>query len=148
MRGTRCFFGRGCRRGVAAHPEHNYGGEEITQPGGATPFADGLQKAWRLVKTSRIKDPSVEPLLIIISDGEANVPLDSKNPVERELLSLARQLRSAQMHAVVIDVHYAKERKNNLKQLAGELGATYYHLQRLTSENITKIVHDKIQDFT
>lgn len=47
--------------------------------GGATPFADGLLKAWQLIRAARAKSPGLRPVLVIISDGQANVPI-IRNP--------------------------------------------------------------------
>ena len=47
--------------------------------GGATPFAHGLIKAWRMIQTERLKDPSVQPLMVVISDGDANVAYDDRS---------------------------------------------------------------------
>ena len=43
--------------------------------GGATPFADGLWQAWQLIRTERQKQPSIEPLLVIVPAPEAVEPL-------------------------------------------------------------------------
>ena len=42
--------------------------------GGATPLAAGLQKAGQVINQARRKDRAVEPLLVLISDGEATTP--------------------------------------------------------------------------
>ena len=54
--------------------------------GGATPFAAGLWEAWQLVRTERQKQPMVRPLLVIVSDGEANVPQVTGVQLEPQIL--------------------------------------------------------------
>ena len=59
--------------------------------GGATPFGHGLMTAWQLVQTERRKDAAIDPLLVILSDGEANIPYDDSSPypaVNAELLRI------------------------------------------------------------
>jgi magnesium chelatase subunit D len=42
---------------------------------GYTPLATGMLKAWEVLKEAKRRDPSTIPLMIIITDGNANVPL-------------------------------------------------------------------------
>ena len=43
--------------------------------GGYTPLAAGMLKAWEVLKESKRRAPSTIPVMIIITDGSANVPL-------------------------------------------------------------------------
>ena len=82
--------------------------------GGATPFGDGLIKAWRMVKTERIKDPLVRPLLVILSDGEANVPFDSRTrlpEVMEELMLIGARVGSDDISSILIDTRAAYRTK-------------------------------------
>jgi len=72
--------------------------------GGATPFAAGLLKAWHLVRRERYKNPGLRPVLVIISDGEANVPLTAGRLPLRELFGLADKIRQDKIVAVLLDV--------------------------------------------
>ena len=42
---------------------------------GYTPLAAGMLKAWEVLKEAKRRDPSTIPLMVIITDGNANVPL-------------------------------------------------------------------------
>ena len=42
---------------------------------GFTPLAAGMLKAWEVLKEAKRRDPSTVPLMVIITDGSANVPL-------------------------------------------------------------------------
>jgi magnesium chelatase subunit D len=46
---------------------------------GFTPLAAGMYKAWEVLKEARRRDPSTVPVMVIITDGSANVPL-RRNP--------------------------------------------------------------------
>ncbi|MFC1706048.1 VWA domain-containing protein [Planctomycetota bacterium] len=98
--------------------------------GGATPFADGLLKAWQLIRTERAKDRAVEPLLAILSDGEANVPLQPGRSVTRELHYLARSMRAEGIRAVIVDAKDGPQRERFMVSLAEVLGADYHHVDR------------------
>jgi Mg-chelatase subunit ChlI/Mg-chelatase subunit ChlD len=42
---------------------------------GYTPLATGMLKAWKVLKEEKRRNPSTIPLMVIITDGNANVPL-------------------------------------------------------------------------
>jgi magnesium chelatase subunit D len=42
---------------------------------GFTPLAAGMYKAWEVLKEAKRRDPAMVPVMIIITDGSANVPL-------------------------------------------------------------------------
>ena len=42
---------------------------------GYTPLASGMLKAWEVLMESKRRDPSTIPVMIVITDGSANVPL-------------------------------------------------------------------------
>jgi Mg-chelatase subunit ChlD len=108
--------------------------------GGATPFADGLWKAWQLVKKERAKDPQIKPILVVISDGEANVPLVSGQPVMEELTALAQGIRKNRIHSVAIDTKTGPEKSDEMLLLAKSLGATYHHINHLRASNVVEAV--------
>lgn len=42
---------------------------------GFTPLASGMFKAWEVLKEAKRRDPSTIPVMVVITDGSANVPL-------------------------------------------------------------------------
>jgi magnesium chelatase subunit D len=108
--------------------------------GGSTPFADGLYKAWNVITMQRKKDPRIEPILVVISDGEANVPLTSGKDVVKELLTLAREVRKDRIACVAIDTSPMNRGKGNMVAIAKALGARYYHVDHLRVNNIVDAV--------
>lgn len=42
---------------------------------GYTPLAAGMFKAWEVLKEAKRRDPSTVPVMVIVTDGSANVPL-------------------------------------------------------------------------
>lgn len=108
--------------------------------GGETPFADALFKAWQLVRTARIKDPGVEPLLVLLSDGDANVPREPGADVAAELHALARGIRDDRIHCVAIDTEAAIVQSDKMARLAESLGATYHHIDELRVKDVVETV--------
>ncbi|TVR89525.1 MAG: VWA domain-containing protein, partial [Spirochaetaceae bacterium] len=62
--------------------------------GGATPLAQGLLEARRVARTVRAKASEVEALLVLLSDGESNVPLERGGNIGRELDEITSVLQA------------------------------------------------------
>lgn len=107
--------------------------------GGATPFADGLWQAWQLIRSERQKQPNLQPLLVIISDGEANVPLVSGGEIFPELFDLARQIGQDRIGTVVIDSR-AGIGNLRLQQLAQKIGGSYQQIRDLHAGKLIEAV--------
>ena len=113
--------------------------------GGCTPLATGLLEGLRLAETERLRDPNVKPLLIILTDGLANIDLSgnmrSSTPW-RDALSIAQEIAVRQIPAVMIDTNpFATSPMSSLvggkeeekvanpgRELALALAADYYQL--------------------
>ena len=111
--------------------------------GGATPFGDGLMKAWRMVKTERLKDPGIRPLLVILSDGEANVPYDSfrsLTEVMEELMLIASRIGADNISSISIDTRPLREPSQTMRRLSEMLGGTYHHISRLKADGMVRAV--------
>ncbi|MCL4440863.1 MAG: putative cobaltochelatase, partial [Firmicutes bacterium] len=109
--------------------------------GGRTPLAAGLLKAYEIIKAHFYKDPNLAPLLIIISDGRANVSIGEDKPL-LEVRRVAEIIRDeARIKTLVVDVE-----KDGLvtfglaRELAGALGAEYYRLDDLKSDSLVQVV--------
>jgi magnesium chelatase subunit D len=70
--------------------------------GGTTPLTHGLVAGLRIVRTEKLRDPSVYPLLVLISDGRGNISLFGEEPLV-EAQRVAEQLGSDGVHMLVID---------------------------------------------
>ena len=74
--------------------------------GGCTPLATGLLEGLRLAETERMRDPTTSPVLIVLTDGLANIDLSgnmrSVTP-RRDALSVAREIAERHIPAVMID---------------------------------------------
>ena len=109
--------------------------------GGATPFADGLMKAWKLVTSERLKDPEIDPMLVLISDGEANVPYDPRGKlkdVADELAVISQRMRKDRIRAVVIDTKPSWEKSGAMLRIAEFLGGAYHHISRIRARHVVE----------
>jgi Mg-chelatase subunit ChlD len=92
---------------------------------GYTPLAAGMQKAWEVLKEAKRRDSSTIPVMVIITDGSANVPLarslesgeirqidetraavrEYEGLAVRDVLSVAKMVRREGIHTIVINTN-------------------------------------------
>jgi magnesium chelatase subunit D len=94
------------------------------------------------VKLQRVKDPEVQPILVVFSDGEANVPLAAGQPVMDELCALAREIKHDTIYSIAIDTNSDSTKSENMIRIAESLGATYHHISNLRPENVVDAVRE------
>ncbi len=97
--------------------------------GGSTPLADGLRQARRVVRCASQKQPGIEPLIVVISDGEANVPLVAGNDVYKELDAMADTMQREGAKTVVIDSSTGVLGNKFLKRFSHRLHGRYHHVR-------------------
>lgn len=98
--------------------------------GGATPFAHGLMKGWQMIKTERRKDPDIRPLMVVLSDGEANVAYDDRlaqNRIVDELLSIGALIGRDSVTSLIIETRPLRDPSVTMRSLAEAMGGSYYH---------------------
>lgn len=109
--------------------------------GGKTPLADGLLKALQVLEIQNKKDKDLEPVLIVVTDGKANFAVDNENPID-SALHMAEKIRKSKVTSVVIDTENDFIKLGIAKDLASRMGASYYALDKLSKENIVRIVRN------
>jgi magnesium chelatase subunit D len=90
---------------------------EYLPTGGRTPLAHALDLARNYLTPSTV--------LILLTDGRANVPLEAGDPWQ-DVLDIACQIKSP---ALVIDTEHSSERIGRSRTLAEALGAEYVQLE-------------------
>src|SRR5713101_4683173 len=76
--------------------------------GGCTPLATGLLEGLRLAETERLRDPTTRPILIVLTDGLANIDLSGNmrhDTPTRDALYVAEEIAIRQIPAVMIDTN-------------------------------------------
>jgi magnesium chelatase subunit D len=109
--------------------------------GGKTPLGQGLLVSYQLLKSQLRQDPSMLPLMVVITDGRANVGLSREKyydgpqfgEIYREIYGLCDLLAMEdKLRSIVID---AEEKRlgsfGRSKKLAEALQAKYYVLEEL-----------------
>ncbi len=109
--------------------------------GGKTPLADGLAKAFLTLTMQNKKEHDMEPVLVIVTDGRANAVEGESDPVG-SALKIATKIKNAKITSVVIDTENDFIKLGIARDLADAMGAAYYTLNRLSKENIIKIIRN------
>jgi magnesium chelatase subunit D len=76
---------------------------ETLPTGGKTPLSAGLQTALNLVKQENRKGSRNKSLMIIISDGRANVSSSSGSNAFTEAIQICEEIRSSGIQSIIID---------------------------------------------
>ncbi|HEY4025606.1 MAG TPA: VWA domain-containing protein, partial [Candidatus Dormibacteraeota bacterium] len=125
--------------------------------GGTTPLTHGLMAGYKVIRTELTRDPSVRPLLVLISDGRGNISLFKEEPLI-EAQKVAGLINAEKIDALVIDSardfshlpsvqHLARVAPmyqtyaiNACADLAERMGARYYGLYDLSRDEIASAV--------
>jgi magnesium chelatase subunit D len=112
--------------------------------GGRTPLSAGLLEAYKLVKRTELQRPRTRCLVVLVTDGRANQGL-TPEPIDREIGKITALLSGLKRtDYVVVD---SEDKKNLIRMdlalpLARGLGARYYRLADLKSDNLADVVRD------
>lgn len=124
--------------------------------GGCTPLATGLLEGLRLAETERLRNPAVAPVLVILTDGLANIDLSGNmrsDTPQRDALSVAQEIAARRIPAIMIDTspsslppkstmqHIVSDEEPGLQParvLALALQADYYQLGPPNSATLLK----------
>jgi magnesium chelatase subunit D len=108
--------------------------------GGATPLADGMRLGWQLVRNERLKDRRLASLLVLVSDGEANVPLVAGHDVWRELGALGRAVVRDRVPCLVIDAGPTPAGGSAAGRVAALFGANHRRIERWQAAELAAVV--------
>lgn len=107
--------------------------------GGRTPLADGLYRAWELLQARKRKDPEMLPMIVLVTDGRANAPLWSDDPVA-DALKAAQLIAGEKIPAIVVDTENDFLSFHLAEKMAAAMNADYYKVEDLKSVQLTGIV--------
>lgn len=103
--------------------------------GGKTPLSQGLLKGYEVLNREIELNKNVIPLLILISDGKANVSMGSGMPLD-EAKQIASQVKKTGIKSLVIDAEQSFIGLGLAREISDELGAKYLKLEELRAEEI------------
>jgi magnesium chelatase subunit D len=114
--------------------------------GGKTPLAHGLVRGLEVLLQERRKNGEIIPMLVVISDGRANVSLGGD--VREEIVGIAEEIRSRGIHTVVIDTEDVKRSKIRMplgycREIAECTGGRHYPIRDLSAEALSGIARSE-----
>jgi magnesium chelatase subunit D len=110
--------------------------------GGRTPLAHALQIAAEVLsRSTRATTP--EPLLIVLSDGKANVPLEGTGDAWQQALQYASSFARKGIASLVLDTEVGFVRMGRARDLADALGAQCLSLEEFTTESLSVTIRSR-----
>ncbi|AIG63455.1 hypothetical protein CATYP_00710 [Corynebacterium atypicum] len=112
--------------------------------GGRTPLAAGLAVSAQLAEKERNRHPGLSPLIVLVTDGRANVTLSGE--VSRSAGAEARELARAVGQRggaswVVVDTERPAASRGDARSLAAALHARYLPIAHLRADDLLGVVH-------
>src|SRR5262249_1951828 len=127
-----------------------------------TPLTHGLMAGYKVIRTELTRDPSVRPLLVLISDGRGNISMFKEEPLV-EAQKVAALINSEKIESLGIDSArafshlpavqhlarvapmYQTSAINACADLAEGMGARYYGLYDLSRDEIASAVASQLK---
>jgi len=113
--------------------------------GGGTPIAAGVLKAIEIARHARLQGLS-QAVLVLFTDGRANVRLRNGRAIEDELEQIGVLLLTEGISTVVVDTKARFLSNSEGRALGRQLGARYLCLAQSSSETAYRVVRDAARD--
>jgi magnesium chelatase subunit D len=117
--------------------------------GGKTPLVHGLSLGHELLLRQLRRDPTSFPVLVVISDGKANVSLAGGKPLAEARLAARAIADDERIRTLVVDVEKAGLIRFGLAQdLAAEMGAQYFRIEDLRARDLVDVLRREVLEGT
>jgi len=121
---------------------------DILPTGGKTPLGSGLMKAFNMIKVEKKKDPTLIPILVLMTDGRANVSIvEGADPME-EVEKMAALIKEERIFPIVVDTEVPPSAGafvgfvyEYAEDIAKNLNGVYYKLKDLNAMSLGSLVH-------
>ncbi len=107
--------------------------------GGKTPLSSGLAIAWQVIDQVRRREPEVQPMMILLTDGAGNVSM-SGQPAQEEALRIAEHYAVSDVRSVVVNMEHAAFDRGLAQKLADTMQAQCFNLPELRAETLVRTV--------
>jgi magnesium chelatase subunit D len=111
--------------------------------GGKTPLSAGLAMALKVIRQEKTLHPEVMPMMILLTDGAANVSMGSLPPID-EAHRFAEEIQESGVRSVVVNMEHAAFDQGLARRLAEHLKAPCYTLQELKAESLYQTVRSEL----
>ena len=104
--------------------------------GGGTPLASGFLKGIRMLLNEKRKGLSHIPVIVLISDGKANVPTSNRISITDEIRIICRKIRNEGIFLVFIDTYMESNKKGQkyteIRRILQDESSSYHHISDLS----------------
>ena len=112
--------------------------------GGKTPLSAGLSRGLQLLQGELRKDEETKLMMVLISDGRANVGMGGK--IRDELMEISEMAHNLGIHAIVIDTEVVESSFMDMRlgychEIAEKCKGKYYPISSLSPEALHSIVN-------
>ncbi len=112
--------------------------------GGKTPLSAGLAAAYEQTRSYLLRDPTARPIVIIITDGKANVSMGGQKPQEEAFDFAEKMATDSRVMYIVVDTEKTGLVMFGLAmQLARILNARYFKIEELRAEQLVNIIKER-----
>ena len=112
--------------------------------GGRTPLAAGLVRGYEQVRNYLVREPDGRPIVIIITDGRANVALGTGRPVEEMTRIATAMAGDRRVRYLVIDTEDTGVVSFGLAaKLAAALEGQYFRIRDISARALVDIVREQ-----
>jgi magnesium chelatase subunit D len=112
--------------------------------GGKTPLARGMLTGFEVLDRARRQDVEVLPLMVLLTDGQANVSI-GQLPPQTEAYQVAEFIAGQEIRAIVIDTEDPKFERGLSRQLAERMQGQYYRLEELSDGGLAAAVRQQMR---
>jgi magnesium chelatase subunit D len=113
--------------------------------GGPTPLSRGLLAGYELIQQERRKERKLNPVLILISDGWANVSMGDMAP-GHEAAMVGEIIRAGKIRSIVLGTAGQGRRMSDgrvvapAEDLAVAMGGEFYPVNEISAEHILEVI--------
>ena len=112
--------------------------------GGKTPLAAGLWKALETLTTEKRKNSNLRSILVILTDGEGNIPLWGGDPM-KEAKDVAQRIARANFRSIVVNTESITFGDGQAVHLADNLNAPCYQIKNLQPGDLYHAVENELR---
>ncbi len=112
--------------------------------GGTTPLASGILMGLHSLHNEIKKEQSTIPIMVLVTDGKSNVPLEVGGNIRRELSMVLHHVVNEGVHVLVVDM--SSHGSKLASEIAEEVNGRYYHPERLSKEMLYNAISNQRDD--
>jgi len=109
-------------------------------------MASGILTGVQTILQELKREPSAVPIMILVTDGTANVPLHRGGSIERELLQVCKGVTDYRINMLVVDI--SRNGSDLAEKLADVACGKYYHPVLLSKETLYSAIKGERDDLT